>query len=64
VEVSVCARTCLQADVAAKTALLLGYAGPEWLDRHGLPGRLRAESGEIVRTATWPGQSVPETACI
>jgi FAD:protein FMN transferase len=62
-EVSVCARTCLQADVAAKTALLLGPDGPEWLDRHGLPGRLRAGSGTIVRTATWPGQLVPEAAC-
>ena len=62
-EVSVCARTCLEADVAAKTALLLGHDGPGWLDRHGLPGRLRAESDKIVRTATWPGQVVPETAC-
>jgi FAD:protein FMN transferase len=38
-EVTACARTCLAADVAAKTAYLLGGDGPDWLDARGLPGR-------------------------
>jgi FAD:protein FMN transferase len=53
-EVTVCAVSCLQADVAAKTALLLGDDGPDWLADHGLPGRLCAADGEIVSTSTWP----------
>jgi thiamine biosynthesis lipoprotein len=38
-EVTVCGSSCLDADVAAKTAYLLGDDGPDWLDERGLPGR-------------------------
>ena len=38
-DVTVAAGSCLAADVAAKAALLLGAAGPSWLDRRGLAGR-------------------------
>jgi len=51
-EVTVSARTCLAADVAAKAAFLLSDDGPGWLDRAGLPGRFVGEY-EVVETALW-----------
>jgi FAD:protein FMN transferase len=54
-EVTVCAATCLDADVAAKAAFLLGEAGPAWLDARGLPGRFVGE--RVVANACW------EAAC-
>ena len=39
------AGTCLQADVAAKAAFLLGHDGPAWLDARGLAGRFLPEDG-------------------
>ncbi len=50
-EVTVCAATCLAADVAAKAALLHGAAGPDWLHRRGLPGRF--VGAEVVATPGW-----------
>ena len=52
-QVTVAAGSCLAADVAAKAALLLGHAGPSWLDRRGLAGRFVANEGNIVTNATW-----------
>jgi thiamine biosynthesis lipoprotein len=52
-QVTVAAGSCLAADVAAKAALLLGHAGPSWLDRRGLAGRFVANDGNIVANATW-----------
>jgi hypothetical protein len=52
--VTACAATCLQADVAAKAAFLLGHAGPAFLDERGLAGRFLGNSGEIVCTRRWP----------
>ena len=37
-QVTVCAATCVGADVAAKAAFLLGPAGPAWLDARAPPG--------------------------
>ena len=54
VEVTACAATCLQADVAAKAAFLLGHAGPAFLDDRGLAGRFLGHFGEIVCTRRWP----------
>ena len=54
--VTVCAATCLGADVAAKTAFLLGDDGPRWLERRGLQGRFQASS-EIVLAGGWPAGS-------
>ena len=51
-EVTVAAGSCLEADVAAKAAFLLGDAGPEWLDERDLPGRFRAEDREVAN-ASW-----------
>ncbi len=51
--VSVAAASCLAADVAAKAALLLGYAGPDWLQRRGVPGRFVGAEGVVLETGAW-----------
>jgi thiamine biosynthesis lipoprotein len=60
--VTVCAGTCLAADVGAKTAFLLGDDGPAWLDRQGLQGRFVAET-EVVLAGGWP-ESSESPVCI
>ena len=60
--VTVCAATCLAADVAAKTAFLLGDEGPAWLERRGLQGRFLATDGEILLAGGWP-ESAEAIAC-
>jgi FAD:protein FMN transferase len=52
-EVSVSGASCLDADAAARAALLSGAGGPEWLDRRGLPGRFVAEDGRVTVNRTW-----------
>jgi len=52
-DVSVAAQTCVAADVAAKVALLLGPAGPSWLDRRGLPGRFVDGRGAVPLNEHW-----------
>jgi FAD:protein FMN transferase len=51
--VTVAAESCLAADVAAKAALLLGTAGPSWLDRRGLPGRFVDVDGDVHVNENW-----------
>lgn len=60
-EVTVSAATCLQADVAAKAAFLLGDNGPEWLNRQGLAGRFLGGDGETILNGLWR-RSVPNDA--
>jgi thiamine biosynthesis lipoprotein len=50
--VTVAARSCLAADVAAKAAFLLSDDGPGWLDERGLPGRF-LDGEEAVTNAVW-----------
>ena len=50
-EVTVSAATCLQADVAAKTALILGSEGPGFLERHGLAARFVPAVGDVLDVA-------------
>ena len=52
-EVTVNAGTCLEADVAAKAAFLLGFDGPAWLDARRLAGRFLAEDGPPVLNDVW-----------
>ncbi len=52
-DVTVAAASCLAADVAAKAALLLGAAGPSWLDRRGLGGRFVDHDGAVHLNETW-----------
>lgn len=58
-DLSVAARDCVAADVAAKAALLLGGSGPTWLDRLGLPGRFVDGRGAVHLNDAWRA-SVPE----
>ena len=58
-DVTVAAATCLAADVAAKAALLLGPAGPSWLDRRGLAGRFVDAQGAVTVNESWR-TAVPE----
>jgi thiamine biosynthesis lipoprotein len=53
VEVTVNAGTCLQADVAAKAAFLLGADGPAWLDARRLAGRFVPTDGAPLLNETW-----------
>jgi thiamine biosynthesis lipoprotein len=52
-DVTVAAGSCTRADVAAKAALLLGAAGPAWLDEQRLPGRFLAHDGSVLHNAAW-----------
>lgn len=52
-EVTACGARCLDADIAAKAAFLAGAAGPDWLDRRGIPGRFVTEAGEITHNHAW-----------
>jgi thiamine biosynthesis lipoprotein len=52
-DVTVAAETCLAADVAAKAALLLGLAGPRWLDDRGLAGRFVDRAGAVLVNGAW-----------
>jgi thiamine biosynthesis lipoprotein len=52
-DVTVAARSCVAADVAAKAALLLGERGPSWLDTRGLAGRFVAADGEVTCSDAW-----------
>jgi thiamine biosynthesis lipoprotein len=61
-DVSVAAQTCVAADVAAKAALLLGPAGPSWLDRRGLPGRFVDGRGAVQYNETWRQAAPAELA--
>jgi thiamine biosynthesis lipoprotein len=60
--VTVCAGSCLAADVAAKTAFLLGDDGPDWVERRGLQGRFLA-AGDVVLAGGWP-ESAEAALCI
>jgi thiamine biosynthesis lipoprotein len=53
-EVTVTAATCVQADVAAKAAFLLGFDGPRFLEERALAGRFLGRSGGVVCTSSWP----------
>jgi thiamine biosynthesis lipoprotein len=64
--VTVAAATCGQAEVAAKTAFILGpAAGIAFLDSKGLAGLLVGRSGRSWRCGSWPASPEPreEAAC-
>lgn len=64
--VTVAAATCGHAEIAAKTAFLLGpRAGIEFLEQKGLAGLLVGRSGASWRCGSWPAATEPreEAAC-
>lgn len=52
--VSVAAASCLDANVAATAAVVLGAAAPDWLTDHALPARLVSHSGTVRTVSGWP----------
>lgn len=61
-DVTVAASTCLIADVAAKAALLLGVAGPAWLDERKLAGRFVSHSGAVTLNESWSARAPEQLA--
>jgi thiamine biosynthesis lipoprotein len=53
---SVAAGSCVDANIAATAAIVLGEEAPAWLARHAMPARLVAHSGTILAVAGWPGE--------
>jgi FAD:protein FMN transferase len=52
--VSVAAADCTDANIAATAALVRGRRAPAWLDALGLPARLVAHDGAVLRIGDWP----------
>jgi FAD:protein FMN transferase len=52
--VSVCAATCVDANIASTAAIVAGEGDPGWLARQGLPARLVRRDGTVVRLGGWP----------
>jgi thiamine biosynthesis lipoprotein len=57
-DVTVAAQSCYGADIAAKAALLLGDAGPSWIDRRRLAARFVDHTGRVTMSERWL-QAVP-----
>ncbi len=58
---SVAAATCVDANIAATAAILLGERARDWLTERHLPARLVANDGTIERVAGWPA---PESLAV
>ncbi len=52
--VSVTAGTCLAANVASTTAVILGESAPAWLTGRRLAARLVSHEGRVVKLGGWP----------
>lgn len=55
--VTVAARTCLEANVAATAAIVLGDRAVGWLHSRGLASRLVDGDGAVVRICGWPTEA-------
>lgn len=55
--VTVGAATCVDANIAATAAIILGREAPGWLGERGLPARLVSREGEIRRVGSWPRET-------
>jgi thiamine biosynthesis lipoprotein ApbE len=51
---SVAAASCLEANMAATAAIVLGAAAPPWLEARRLPARLVGHAGDVRCLAGWP----------
>src|SRR5437660_12643553 len=48
------AATCVDANVAATAAIVMGVPAPGWLEAAGVPARLVGRAGDVLRVAGWP----------
>jgi thiamine biosynthesis lipoprotein ApbE len=55
--VSIAARDCADANIAATAAIVRGSRAPEWLIELGLPARLVTHDGNVLTLGAWPDQS-------
>jgi thiamine biosynthesis lipoprotein len=56
--VTVAGSSCLDANVAATAAIVLGHDAPEWLRQRGLPSRLAGVDGSVVTVCDWPSEEL------
>lgn len=56
--VSVAAATCVDANVAATAALVVGADALRWLSERGLPARAVRHDGSVSTVAEWPADGV------
>lgn len=54
---TVTAASCLEANVAATAAIVMGASAPEWLGKRALPARLVRNDGTILRLPGWPAST-------
>jgi thiamine biosynthesis lipoprotein len=54
--VSVTASTCVEANVASTAAIILGDAGPAWLEGRRLDARLVTSAGAVTCVGRWPAE--------
>jgi thiamine biosynthesis lipoprotein len=52
---TVAAATCVEANVAATAAIVMGTGAPAWLGARRLPARLVRVDGDVLRLRDWPG---------
>ena len=62
--VSVCAASCVDANIASTASIIRGERAREWLSDQGLPSRLVTRDGAVVHVAGWPpdGDDLPNLA--
>jgi thiamine biosynthesis lipoprotein len=54
--VSVCAATCVDANIASTASIVAGDEASAWLERQGLPARLVGNDGTVHRLNGWPAR--------
>ncbi|MCI3278164.1 FAD:protein FMN transferase [Streptomyces cylindrosporus] len=57
--VTVAAGTCVDANTASTAAVVRGHAAVDWLRGTGLPARMVALDGRVVRLGGWPSEATP-----
>jgi thiamine biosynthesis lipoprotein len=58
---TVAAGTCVDANIASTSAIVMGEAAVSWLDANHLAARLVDRDGVIRRVAGWPEPGVSES---
>ena len=59
---SVCAASCVDANIASTAAIVMGERAVPWLVARRLPARLVAADGEVVHAGGWPAPEGPAPA--